>query len=491
MNYERSQMEEIRRQAKLETCRQSFQDYCEYVHRHLAGNKCWKPYSVHKLICGKLQEIIDKGGKRLIITMPPRHGKSMTITETFPSYYLGRFPDNRVIEVSYGDSLAQRFGQKNREKIVEFGKEIFGIEISRSNSSKTDWGVQGHIGGMLSLGIGGGATGHGADLLIIDDPIKNREQANSQVYRDKIWDEWADTFYSRLHSGASVIVILTRWHEDDLVGRLLSHEYDGDPGEWEVISLPAIAEDESDLLKRKIGEALCPKIKTIEELIDIKTTVGSMSFASLYQQRPSPAEGNIFNRSWWRFYNHNDLPQKFDEIIQSWDCTFKKLDDNDYVCGQVWGRAGANKYLLDQIRERMGIIGTMNAIRNMSKKWWTCNSILIEDKANGPAVIELLKNEIPGIIPVEPAGGKIVRAQAASPEVEAGNIYLPNMAQALWIDDFIEECTAFPNGANDDQVDAMTQAINRFRSAKTGSWEDANKFNKSSGFDIGFGSQRF
>jgi predicted phage terminase large subunit-like protein len=384
--------------------------------------------------------------------MPPRHGKSMSVTETFPAWFLGRNPDLKVIEVSYSDSLAREFGDKCRRKIEEFGKELFGISIDHRKSDKSDWGISGHTGGMLSGGILSGITGRGADLMIIDDPVKNRQEADSQTYRDRVWSEWQSTLATRLHPGGRVVVVLTRWHEDDLAGRLVN----ADPDRWKVVNLPAIAEDD-DMLGRVPGEALWPSRYDEKALAEIKKTVGSRDWEALYQGRPSPAEGSILKRGWWQFYRQ--APARFDKIIQSWDCTFKDGAKNDYVVGQVWGKAGANKYLLDQVRGRMDIVATMQAIKTLSSKWPSARGKLVEDKANGSAVIQMLKSKIPGLIPIEPEGGKEVRAQAVSPDIEAGNVFLPE--NAPWVHDFIEECAAFPNGAHDDQVDAMSQAINR------------------------------
>lgn len=437
-----------------EAARNSYVRYCEYTHH---GH--WKPARHHAYVCEALERVIAGEITRLMIFMPPRHGKSMTVTETFPSYFLGKFPEKRVIEVSYGDALAQRFGKLNRQKVIEFGKDLFGIAVSKEKSSMTDWDVEGHRGGMISAGIGGGITGQGADLLLIDDPIKNKEEAESEVYREKVWSEWQNTLRTRLHPAAAVIIILTRWHEDDLAGRLLNPEY-GEVEDWHIISLPAIAE-EDDQLGRKEGEPLWPEHGYgLEWAEATKKGVGSQTWAALYQQRPSPIEGAMLKRHWWKFYDR--LPDQFVTMIQSWDCAFKDLDTSDYVVGQVWGKIGADMYLVDQFRDRMNLPTTIQAIENMSRKWPKAVLKLVEDKANGPAVIQLLRRKLPGMLAVNPEGGKVARASAVSPAIEAGNVYLPSPAISPWINDFIEECASFPNGKNDDQVDAMTQALNRF-----------------------------
>ncbi|AJO24793.1 phage terminase large subunit [Weizmannia coagulans] len=462
----------IAQQAKRELARRSYRDYVEYVHH---GH--YRHFRHTELICEHLQPIADGEQHFIMIEMPPRHGKSMTVTETFPSYFIGKNPDKRVITAAYSDGLATKFGRVNRNKFNEFAPEIFGVQLSESNAATKDWGVSGHNGGMISTGIGGSITGQGADLMIIDDPIKNMKEAQSQLIRDNIWDEWEATLSTRLHDGASVIVIMTRWHEDDLIGRLLARS----PRKWERLRLPAIAEDENDLLGREIGEALCPELGFDEQWAEEKKTeVGSRTWAALYQQRPSPAGGGIFKRKWWKFYvpdiqTRNKLnlgedvailPARFDDNCQSWDCTFKATDKSDFVAGHVWAREKANFYLLDREHDRLDFPNTIRAIKRTSSKWPQINAKYIEDKANGSAVIQSLQNEIVGIIPVEPEGGKEARANAVSPLVEAGNVYLPHPAWRPWVNDLIEEATAFPNGAHDDDVDAMTQAINQMNKPK-------------------------
>lgn len=382
----------------------------------------------------------------------------MTVSETFPSYFIGRNPNKRVILVSYGDTLARKFGRANRNKLEEYGQGIFNIDLSKDNSSVTNWSIEGYRGGMITAGIGGPITGEGADLLIIDDVIKNRKEANSETYRNMVWDEWQNTLITRLQPNGAVILIMTRWHEDDLAGRLLNSEY-GEVEEWEIIRLPAIAEA-GDILGRKEGEPLWPSYGFDKEWAnELKIAVGSQTWASLYQQRPSPQEGTIVKREWWQFYN--ELPEEFDEVIQSWDLTFKETTTGSYVVGQVWGRKGADKYLIDQIRARLDFTKTIRAIKTLTSKYREARLKLIEDKANGPAIISTLRKEISGIVPISPKGSKEARAHAVSPDIEAGNVYLPSPKRAPWIQDYIEEWAAFPNGATDDQVDATTQALDR------------------------------
>lgn len=435
--------------AKQELSRRFYRDYVEMAH---LGS--YRHYDHTELICQSLQPIVEGEQKFILIEMPPRHGKSITVTESFPSFFIARNPDKRVIAAAYSDNLARKFGRLNRNKFHEFADPLFGLSLSRENSASNNWSVDGHRGGMIATGIGGSVTGEGSDLMIIDDPLKNAEEASSDTIREKVWAEWESTLSTRLHEGASVIVIMTRWHEDDLIGRLLERS----PREWERLRLPAIAEDD-DLLEREPGTPLCPGLGFDEEwAAQKKVEVGSQVWAALFQQRPSPADGNIFNRKWWQYYSQAPT---MDQIIQSWDCTFKDNNDNDYVVGQVWGIKGANKYLMDEIRDRMDLPTTLQAIRSLSSKWPQTALKLVEDKANGPAVIQMLSQEVPGLVPVEPEGGKIVRAQAVTPDIEAGNVYLPESSIAPWVHDFVEECSAFPNGAHDDRCDAMSQALSR------------------------------
>jgi predicted phage terminase large subunit-like protein len=437
-------------------------DYLEYVVYTHAGRYKKAPHT--EFIGDIIQSAIDKKKRMrageiptenqyIAINMPPRHSKSMTITESLPSYYLGHFTEDRIIEISYNDTFARKFGKKNKEKIRQYGKELFDIEIAKDSSAHDEWSLDNNIGGMISRGVLSGITGQGADLMIIDDPIKNREEADSETHREKIWDEWIDSFSSRLHPGAIVILILTRWHEDDLQGRLLNSEY-GEPLNWQVYNFPLEAE-EGDVLGREIGEPLWPE-RYGKNFIEERKRYPS-SFNSLYQGRPTSQEGNILKREWWQYYDN--LPEIVDKIM-SIDATFKDEDDSDFVCIQVWGKTGPNMYLIDNMKARLNFPATLQAIRNMVAKHPDCGAKLVEDKANGPAIISMLINEIGGMVPVNPQGGKVARVNAVSPYIESKNVFLPRGVE--WVHDFVEECSSFPKGKNDDQVDAMSQALNRF-----------------------------
>lgn len=445
-------------QIKMELARREYASYISYVHE---GK--YKKTLHNDFICNLLQNAIEKRKRMLdgleemkvqyiAINMPPRHGKSMTITETYPSYFLGHFPHDRVIELSYGTNFAERFGKKNREKIEQYGKQLFNVELNKRSMSSTDWDIQGTRGGMISRGILAGVTGQGSDLMLIDDPIKNREEANSETYREKLWNEWIDSLSTRLHPAAICILILTRWHNNDLQGRLLDPEY-AKPLPWQVYNFPIEAE-ENDILGREIGEPLWPE-RYGKSYIEERKRYPS-SFNALYQGRPTAQEGNLIKRHWFQYY---DVLPKLDTKILSVDAAFKDEKTSDYVCIQVWGKAQADMYLIDNLRARLSFPATLQAIRNITKKHPDCGAKLIEDKANGTAIIAMLRKEIGGIIAVNPLGGKVARVNAVSPFIESGNVYLPRNAE--WLHDFIEECASFPLGKFDDQTDCMSQAMNR------------------------------
>lgn len=465
------QRNEIAKQAKVELARRSLKDFTLHTKKDYDMN--WH----HEALCDTLDRFLFGDIDRLMVFMPPRNGKSELVSRRFPAYIFGHRPDANIISASYGSDLASRMN-RDVQRIIdsEEYRELFpNVSLNGSNIRSMAQGsylrnsdifeIVDHTGVYRSAGIRGAITGMGFDYGIIDDPFKDRQDAESKTMRENVWDWYISTFYTRAEKDAKILITLTRWHEDDLAGRLLRlAESDPEADQWHVISFPAIAEEPMhELDPREVGDPLWPAKFPMKRLQKIKSTIGTYEWSALHQQRPSPEGGTVFQREWWKYYKV--APARFDEIIQSWDCTFKDLDSSDYVVGQVWGRLGADRYLIDQVRGKMGIKATMQSIRNVTAKHVTARAKLVEDKANGSAVIELLKKEIPGMIPVNPKGGKIVRAQAVSPEVEAGNVYLPDPTVAPWINDFVEECNTFPNGLNDDQVDCMTQALSRWHEA--------------------------
>ena len=409
-----------------------------------------------RLLSKAITEAVYGVSPRLIVTMPPRHGKSETVSHYAPVWYLERWPRNRVILASYEADFAATWGRKVRNTINE-NPDVLTVRIAGDSKASDRWSTT-EGGGMMTAGVGGAITGKGANLLIVDDPIKNSAEADSERYRERTMEWWRSTAYTRLEPGAAAIVVQTRWHEEDLAGQLISESRIGGEN-WKVVNLPALAESE-DPIGRQQGEALWPARYDVSALERIKIGSGARVWASLYQQRPSPAEGGIIKRAWWRFWQQ--WPLQFDEIVQSWDLTFGNSKGSDFVVGQIWGRLGANKYLLDQVRGRWDFPETMAEFEKLSAKWPNAMAKYVEEAANGKALISSLRNKIPGIIAVQPKRAKEVRAHAVTPQIEAGNIFLPDPQGCMWTEEFIEECAAFPNGAHDDQVDAMSQALNEF-----------------------------
>lgn len=444
----------IRRRAK-----ENYLDYVDYVHK---GS--WKRGRAGVYLCRQVQDFLEEESSEayeiMILSLPPQHGKSMTITAALPSWFIGRNPQKRVICISYNEEYAAMFGRRNREKLFSCGSELFGVypgEVNTATEFETSEG-----GGMISRGVLSGVTGRGCDLLIIDDPVKNRQEADSEVYRRRLFDEWENSFKTRLSAGAKVIVIQTRWHEDDLAGRLLKTET-----AIKEINLPCeCISERGDPLGRKKGESLCPELgKGTRWLKSFKapyqTQNGSRAWEALFQGRPVAEQGNLIKRSWWRYYGEEELPA-FSQLLISVDASFKGEAESNYVAIQVWGKKRADCYLVDALRDKLDFPSTIRAIKRMINKHRehsNISRILIEDKANGSAIIQMLRRELPGVLAVNPQGGKVARLNAVSGAIEAGNVLLPHEAEFL--PEFLEECAAFPNGKHDDQVDCMSQALNR------------------------------
>lgn len=421
----------------------------------LSRGRWWrKPHL--ELISNAIADAAYAGDHRIILSAPPRHGKSEIVSRWGPAWYLDTFPDRRVISCSYAARIARRWGRQVRN-IVRENSEILRAQLTSDNKAADSWETTAG-GGMTTAGVGGPITSLGADLMLIDDPVKNWKEAYSETHREAVWDWWTSTASTRLEPGASAVVIMTRWHHDDLAGRLLrQHEEDPDAERWTEIVLPAIA-GPGDALGREIGEALWPERYSAEALRRREVAVGPLVWSALYQQQPYTGGAGFFPADQWRYYDV--APERFDRVIASWDLAFKETSDSDYVVGGVWGSIGEDDYLLDLWRERADIIKTMDAIRAQVKRWRP-SGVYIEDKANGPAVMTLLRNEIGGIVPVEPDGSKQARAVAVSPRQQSGHVWLPS--RASWVRAYVAEHESFPSGPNDDQVDMTTQALKVLR----------------------------
>lgn len=295
------------------------------------------------------------------------------------------------------------------------------------------------------------------NCLIIDDPVKDRASADSPTTRESTWDWYTSTAYTRLSPGGGVIAMATRWNTDDLIGRLIEQDKRGTGDHWTLINYPAIAE--RDEIHRKAGEALHPERYPLEALMKIRAAIGSRDWAALYQQSPVPDGGGLFKREWIQYWDK--LPDRFDSTCISWDMTFKDSKTSDYVVGQVWGRKDGCFYLIDQFRGQWDFVKTLDQFVAAAQKYPRVTRKLVEDKANGSAIISTLKRKVSGIIPITPKESKEARASAVTTLWEAKNVFLPPKDRFPWVErDFIPELLSFPSGAHDDQIDSMSQALN-------------------------------
>lgn len=426
----------------------------------------------HFEICEKLdkffQDVQAQKSPRLIITMPPRSGKSEIVSRAFPAYLFGKNPDIKIIAASRSISLAKDFNRDvQRIMSSETYREIFPDSCLAKASSRGQGGyvrtsdmfeIVNAKGTYISAGIGTQITGRGADVFIIDDYVKDRAEAASPTIRNKTWDWYTSTAYTRLSPGGGVIVMATRWSCDDLIGRLLDAQAKGEGDTFELVNYEAIAS--KDEPNRKKGEALHPDRFPLSELLKIKKVVGERDWASLYQQSPVPDGGALFKSNWLRYWTDETLPPHFDMVLLSWDMAFKGDSSSDYVVGQVWGKKASSFYLIDQFRGQWDFVQSRSMFVMQSKKYPQATAKLVEDKANGAAIISELKKVLTGIIPITPTESKEARAYAVTPYFEAGNVFIP--AVAPWRVEYEQELLQFPAASHDDQVDATTQALSYF-----------------------------
>lgn len=445
------------------SARKSLHEFIQYI------NPEYITSHFSETVCASLDNFLIEmmAGKRpiLILGAPPQHGKSDIVSRYLPAYFFGKYPDMRVAGLSYGKDLAsdmnrdvQRIMMSEEYKALFpesclNAKRVVTVEIEAKRNSET-FEIVGRKGAYISQGIGGPLTGKKVDLGIIDDPIKNAKEALSPVTKKATWNWYISTFKTRLSKNSGEIIMATRWATDDLSGKVIDSS-----DKAKVLAFPAINER---------GEALVPELHPIDSLLEKKALFGDYFWSAMYQQKPKPGDGQIFHEEFARYYLPKDLPDTFDEVIHSWDMTFKDSDGTDYVVGQVWGKKGANAYLLYQIRKRMSFTETLKAVKLLVEKYPQARRKLVEDKANGPAVIDTLKTTVSGLVPIEPDGSKIARAHACTAEWEAGNVWLPHKDIAPWVTETVEEITTFPFAGHDDTVDAMTQALRYLYQKKGG-----------------------
>jgi len=416
--------------------------------------------SYHKRIIEMLEAIEKEKARRGMVFLPPRHSKTLLCNLLFSAYFLGRHPDRSIITTSYGQDLADDFGLKVRSLVSNpIHKRIFpGFRLSGDATSIRRFTTTAG-GSYYAIGRGGPITGRGADLLLIDDPIKDHEEARSEAVRHSLQEWYASVAYPRLQPGAAVILIQTRWHKDDLAGWLLREHASEN---WTVICLPAIAEKDESF--RRAGEALWPEHYPLESLARIRAAIGGPAWTSLYQQQPSAAEGRMFKRDWWRF----DLePPVCKRIVHSWDTAYKTGAQNDYSACTVWGVKDNAYHLLWFWQGREEFPELKKQMHRLADQWKP-TEILVEDRASGQCLIqELKRNSVLPIIAAKVDKDKESRAQAITPLIEGGKVFLPESAP--WLDYFIDQFAAFPMGTHDDAVDSTTLALNYLRNQQINS----------------------
>ena len=445
----------------------------------------------HAAICGYLDRILTGDLTRLILCVGPRRGKSELASRRLPAMALGRDPDEQIIACSYGADLATDMSRDVKSVV---GSERFAslYPDTRLNPKRTDtdesrgakntadqWEIVGHTGRYLARGVGGGITGKGFTLGIIDDPVKDDEAARSPTIRDRIWRWYQKVFRTRAAPGARIVIMMTRWHEDDLVGRLLEEaRTNPDAEQWTVVNFREIREDEPNPDDtRAVGEVLWPARFGLAEA-EARKRADPATHAALYQQRPSALEGNILQVTWLQQrYRYGTVdPQTPGEWRIYGDLkNGSKQPKSSFAVFQVWFRPSsqpARRYLIEQVRGRWDQLEEEHALRNLVARFPQVGKKGLEDKADSRGVIVHLADEIDGLVEVRAiAGSKADRLRACSHLFSASNVWLPEGAP--WLAEYVHELTAFPGAANDDQVDTTSLALN--------DWTEANK-----GFDVGF-----
>ena len=418
---------------------------------------------VHKDICQRLEKfshaVTERKSPRLMLFMPPRHGKSTLASVAFPAWHLGRNPEHEFISCSYSGSLAMSFSRKVRHQLREPNyKNVFSdASLDPTSQSVESW-LTTKGGGYVAAGVGGGITGKGAHVLVIDDPVKNREDAESEYSRDSVWDWYTSTAYTRLAPGGGILVILTRWHDDDLAGRLLAAAADG-ADDWEVVKYPAIAEQDEEF--RLEGEALHPERYDVPSLTKIQKAIGPRDWSALYQQNPVADEGDYFNRDMINYYDEADLDYTRLRYYCAWDLAIGQRERNDYSVGLVVAVDEYDRlYVVDCVRGKWDGFELVERILDLYETWRP-GVVGIEkghiEMALGPflekRVRERRLNEAYFRDLKTGRRDKEARARAIQGRMQQGMVYFPK--EPLWVGPLIAELLRFPNGVHDDQVDAL------------------------------------
>jgi len=447
---------------------------------------------VHKDICQRLEkfseQVANKESPRLMLFMPPRHGKSTLASVAFPAWHIGRHPDHEFISCSYSGSLAMNFSRKVRQLLREpVYKNVFEkSRLDKDSQSVESWQTT-RGGGYVAAGVGGGITGKGANILVIDDPVKNREDAESENNREATWDWYTSTAYTRLSPGGGILVILTRWHDDDLAGKLLRHAEEG-ADQWEVIKYPAIAEEDEKF--RKVGESLHPERYNVDALEQIRKAIGPRDWSALYQQNPVSDEGDYFSREMIRYFDYDEIDTSHLNFYCAWDLAIGQRDRNDYSVGIVVGVDEYDTlYVVDVVRGKYDGFELVEQILDLYETWRP-SIVGIErghiEMALGPFLQKRTRerglNEAYFKDLKVGKRDKEARARAIQGRMQQGMVYFPK--DAIWTGPMVAELLRFPNGTHDDQVDAlawiglmMTEFATFYeRPEQVSSWRDKLKY---------------
>ena len=445
------------------------------------------PDPFHYALAARLElferEVAEGKSPRVMIFAPPQHGKSLLVSRNLPAWLLGRHPDWRILLASYGAELAEEMSGdvrdivRSEEYASVFGPQAVddprdGVEISKERKAVAAWRIAGHIGGMAAVGVGGAITGRPAEVEIIDDPTKGRLEADSETYRNNTWSWWPQA-RDRVQKGGGILVMATRWHHDDLPGRLLRLARDN-PGadQWEVLSFKAVCEVGDDVrstpggaidpLGRVPGDPLAPGRFDREQLETLRVTVGSREWSAKFQQRPTDDEGAIFQRAWWRFDRLDRANPRVK--YQFWDLAFSRRQDADYsVCTTFGVEPGPTYRLLDVYRARLTFPEAAKAIVRLREQHTTWSpvgvrAVVIEKRGRDDETYRELRRATKMALQwYIPDRDKIQRAHAVTPLIEAGQVILPDSAP--WLNDFLDEISRFPAGEHDDQVDSFCMGL--------------------------------
>ncbi len=424
-----------------------------------------------EVIATKLEACRTGKIRRLIINLPPRHLKSHCASIAFVAWYLGHNPAGHVICASYGQDLADKLARDTRTIMQSAWYQRFFSTRLSDRLAVRDFTTT-ELGTRMATSVGGVLTGRGADLIIIDDALKP-DEALSETRRKAVNDWYDNTLLSRLNDKANgcIVIIMQRLHQEDLVGHVLEQE------PWDVLSFAAIAEQEERFriesplgwrwFERKTGEALHPERESLVTLAKIRERMGDYNFSSQYQQNPIPLGGAMVKTSWLRYYDPTDLPQRFDNQVQSWDTANKSNELANFSVCTTWGVANRRVYLLHVYRARLNYPDLKRKVKELARLHGA-RRILIEDKASGTQLIQDLQAEgLSGVTPYEPPSGtdKIMRLHAQTHRFENGNVLLPRSAS--WLADYVAELTGFPGTKYDDQVDSTAQALDYLRVPNT------------------------